>query len=75
MLWRFKKLNSQLERFETQENDQMKYSSLLKAEVFLEANKGVKTVSKISQQYELHPVRVTKWKKELLHISIVSYGE
>lgn len=42
------------------------FSSAFKAEVALEAIKGIKTVSEIAQQYELHPVQVTQWKKELL---------
>lgn len=43
-----------------------KFSSAYKAEVALEAVKGIKTVSEIAQQYDLHPVQVTQWKKEFL---------
>ena len=32
----------------------------------LEAIKGVKTVSQIAQEYEILPVLVGKWKKEML---------
>ena len=43
-----------------------KFSSAFKAQVALEAVKGLKTVSEIAQQYELHPMQVTQWKKEFL---------
>ena len=33
------------------------FSSAFKAEVALEAIKGVKTVSELAQEYELHPAR------------------
>ena len=32
----------------------------------LEAIKGVKTISQIVQEYEVHPVMVGTWKKEML---------
>lgn len=43
-----------------------KFSSAFKAQVALEAVKGLKTVSEIAQQYELHPMQITQWKKEFL---------
>ena len=43
-----------------------KFSSAFKAQVALEAVKGLKTISEIAQQYELHPMQVTQWKKEFL---------
>jgi len=43
-----------------------KHSSEFKARVALEAIKGVKTVSQIAQEYEIHPVMVSNWKKEML---------
>ncbi len=46
-----------------------KFSSTFKAEVALEAIKGIKTISEIAQQYEIHPVQVTLWKKEFLERS------
>ncbi len=53
-----------------------KFSSALKAEVALEAIKGIKTVSEIAQLYELHPVQVTQWKKEFLaHSADVFEGD
>lgn len=53
-----------------------KFSSAFKSEVALEAIKGIKTISEISQYYELHPVQVTQWKKEFLaHSSEVFEGD
>jgi len=53
-----------------------KFSSAFKAEVALEAIKGIKTVSEIAQHYELHPVQVTQWKKEFLaHSAEVFEGD
>ena len=43
-----------------------KHSPDFKARVALEAIKGVKTVSQIAQDYEIHPVMVSNWKKEML---------
>ena len=43
-----------------------KHSPEFKARVALEAIKGVKTVSQIAKEYEIHPVLIGKWKKEML---------
>ena len=43
-----------------------KHSPEFKARVVLEAIKGVKTVSEIAQKYDIHPVMVSNWKKEML---------
>jgi len=40
-----------------------------KARVALEALKGVKTVQQIARDFDLHPVQVTGWKKQLLEQS------
>lgn len=45
------------------------FSSAFKAEVALEAIKGVKTVSELAQEYELHPAQITQWKKQFLEQS------
>jgi len=53
-----------------------KFSSAFKAEVAIEAIKGIKTVSEIAQHYELHPVQVTQWKKDFLaHSADVFEGD
>jgi len=43
-----------------------KHSAEFKARVALEAIRGVKTLSEIAQDYEIHPVMVGNWKKEML---------
>ncbi|HAP69222.1 MAG TPA: hypothetical protein DCR04_05760 [Flavobacteriales bacterium] len=42
------------------------FSSAFKAEVALEAIKGLKTVSELAQEYELHPAQITQWKKHVI---------
>jgi len=43
-----------------------KHSSEFKARVALEAIRGVKTISEIASEFEIHPVMVGNWKKEML---------
>jgi len=43
-----------------------KHSAEFKVTVALEALKGMNTVSEIAAKYEVHPVQVGNWKKELL---------
>ena len=42
------------------------HSSELKARIALEALKGVEPVHAIAAKYQVHPVQVSQWKKELL---------
>jgi transposase len=42
------------------------YSSEFKAKVALEAVKGTMTANEVASKYEVHPVQVSQWKKELL---------
>lgn len=42
------------------------HSAEFKARVALEAAQGLKTVHAIAQEYQVHPVQVSQWKKELL---------
>jgi transposase-like protein len=42
------------------------YSSEFKAKIALEAIKGVMTANEIGAKYEVHPVQISQWKKELL---------
>lgn len=41
------------------------YSAAFKAKVGLEAIKGQKTINQIAQDFEVHPVQVSQWKKEI----------
>jgi transposase-like protein len=43
-----------------------KHTAEFKARVALEAVKGLNTINEIAAKYELHPVQVGGWKKELL---------
>ena len=42
------------------------YSSEFKAKVALEAVKGEKTLSELSQKYEVHPNMIANWKSQFL---------
>ena len=42
------------------------HSAEFKARVALEAHKGIKTVSQIAAENQLHTVQVTQWKTQLL---------
>jgi transposase-like protein len=41
------------------------YSPELKAKVGLEALRGVKTANEIAQEFGVHPVQVSQWKKAI----------
>lgn len=41
------------------------HSAEFKARVGLESLKGIKTISEIAQENQVHPVQVSAWKKEL----------
>lgn len=47
-------------------NQRRKHAAEFKARVALEALKGLETINEIAAKYELHPVQVGNWKKELL---------
>lgn len=41
-------------------------SATFKKKVALEALKETETINEIAQKYDIHPIQVRKWKKELL---------
>ena len=43
-----------------------KHTAEFKARVAIEAIRGVKTISEIAADFEIHPVMVGNWKKEML---------
>lgn len=50
-------------------NTRRRYSAEFKAKVALEALKEQKTLSELASQFQLHPVQIAKWKKQLLEDS------
>jgi len=42
------------------------YSNDFKCKIALEAVKGVKTVSQVAAEHNLHPTQIGTWKKQLL---------
>jgi len=45
------------------------YSPEFKAKVAIEAIKGEKTISQIASEFNVHPILVSKWKKQFLENS------
>jgi transposase-like protein len=43
-----------------------RYDGAFKAKVGLEALKGIKTVSQIAKEFEVHPVQVSHWKSQVM---------
>lgn len=43
-----------------------RHSNDFKARVALEAVKGMKTSSEMASQFEVHPVQISQWKRQLL---------
>jgi transposase len=43
-----------------------RHDGAFKAKVGLEALKGIKTISQIAQEFEVHPVQVSHWKNQLM---------
>jgi putative transposase len=43
-----------------------KHSSAFKAQVALEAAKQAKTIAELAKQFQVHPVQISQWKKQLL---------
>src|SRR5260221_12927342 len=43
-----------------------KHSPAFKAQVALEAAKQAKTIAELAKQYQVHPVKISQWKKQLL---------
>jgi transposase-like protein len=42
-----------------------RYTAAFKSKVALEAIKGLKTISEIASEYEVHPNQVSQWKRQL----------
>jgi transposase len=50
----------------TMKKQRRKHTAEFKARVAIEAIRGVKTISEIAAEFEIHPVMVGNWKKEML---------
>jgi transposase-like protein len=46
-----------------------RHDAQFKARVALEAIKGIKTIQQIAGEFDLHPVQVGEWKKQLIERS------
>ena len=42
------------------------FDGKFKSKIALEAIRGLRTISEIAKQYQIHPNQVTLWKKQLL---------
>ena len=51
------------------------HSSTFKAKVALAALKGDKTLSELSEQFEVHPNQITDWKRQLQENAGIAFGE
>lgn len=51
-----------------------RHDGAFKAKVGLEALKGIKTVSQIAKEYDVHPVQVSQWKNQVLERLPVLFG-
>jgi transposase-like protein len=43
-----------------------RYSAAFKARVALEASKQTRTIAELSRTFQVHPVQISQWKKQLL---------
>jgi len=43
-----------------------RHSAAFKAKVALEATKQTRTVAELAKAYQVHPVQISQWKKQLL---------
>jgi putative transposase len=43
-----------------------RFDGKFKSKIALEAIRGLRTISEIAKQYQIHPNQVTLWKKQLL---------
>jgi len=54
-------------------NKRKRYSADFKAKVAVEALKEQKTLSELANQYQIHSVQISNWKKQLLDSSALIF--
>ena len=50
-------------------------TAAFKHRVAIEALKGERTVNEIAQEYNVHPVQVSQWKRELIECGETVFGK
>ncbi len=56
-------------------NKRRKHSGSFKAKVALQAVNGIKTMSEIAAEYELHPTQIAQWERELIERSVELFAK
>jgi transposase-like protein len=52
-----------------------RYSAAFKARVALEAAKQTRTLTELSKAFQVHPVQISQWKKQLLDGAESLFGD
>ena len=52
-----------------------RYSASFKARVALEAAKQTRTLAELSKSFQVHPVQISQWKKQLLDGAESLFGD
>ena len=52
-----------------------RYSAAFKARVALEAAKQTRTLAELSKAFQVHPVQISQWKKQLLDGAESLFGD
>jgi len=56
-------------------NNRRKFSAKFKAKVAIDALKEQKSISELSQLYEVHPNQISKWKREFQEGAHQAFGK
>lgn len=61
-------------RMDDMKSTRRRHDPQFKARVALEALKGLRTIQQIAQEYEVHPVQVSEWKKAMAERAASVFG-